>query len=122
MRTPRSALGERGEGAAAEYLVAQGYEIVCRNFRRPVGEIDIVARDGDTLVFVEVRSTSTADFGTPAESIVPRKLEKVAAAATLFLQETNGDETPCRFDAVEVDFSSGRLSKVNHIQNIREFT
>lgn len=118
MPTARSALGARGEEIAAQYLAGRGFEILCRNFRRRQGEVDIVAQDGGTLVFVEVRSCSTSDFGTPAESIGPRKLERLAAAATLYLVEAKLDNVPCRFDAVEVYFEKGRVKKVNHMRNI----
>ena len=120
MPTPRSLLGARAEEIAAQRLVRRGFDILCRNFRRREGEIDIIARDGDTLVFVEVRSHSTANFGSPAESVIPSKLKKLAAVATMYIQETGSEETPCRFDLVEVYFRRGKLEKVNHIRNILE--
>ena len=120
MPTSRASLGARAEEIAAQRLVRCGFDILCRNFRKREGEIDIIARDGDTLVFVEVRSHSTASFGSPAESVIPSKLKKLATVATMYIQETQSVETPCRFDLVEVYFRRGKLEKVNHIRNILE--
>src|SRR4051812_3764951 len=80
--TPRS--GERAEAIAAQYLVAQGLVIVARNYRTRRGEIDLIARDGDTLVFVEVRMRSRADFGGAAASVTLAKRERWIAAALAY--------------------------------------
>jgi len=120
MPTTRISIGKRGEEIARRHLARLGYEIVCSNYRRREGEIDIIAHDGETLVFVEVRSHSTPEFGTPAESIIRSKLEKIETVATLYMQETECEDIPCRFDAVEVYFKRGRLQRINHIQNIAD--
>jgi len=97
---PRS--GERAEAIAAQYLVAHGLVIVARNYRTRQGEIDLVARDGDTLVFVEVRMRTRTDFGGAAASVTAAKRERWIAAALGYLGEL-GREPPCRFDAVLLD-------------------
>lgn len=92
------------KGAAAEqraeaYLTGKGLRLVRRNFRVRGGEIDLVMRDGPTLVFVEVRQRSRADFGGAAESITAVKRARLILAARHFLALTDAD-APCRFDAV----------------------
>jgi putative endonuclease len=91
--------GARAEAFAAEYLMRHGLAIVARNFRTRFGEIDLVARDGAVLVFVEVRMRSSDDYGSAAESITPRKRARLVAAANGYLAML-GREPPCRFDAI----------------------
>ncbi|MEO8302803.1 MAG: YraN family protein [Betaproteobacteria bacterium] len=98
----RAVAGERAEALAAEFLRAQGVAILERNFRRRCGEIDLVAKDGDTLVFVEVRLRTRSDFGGAAASITAKKRARIAAAAGLYLARLRGTP-PCRFDAVLLD-------------------
>jgi putative endonuclease len=94
-----STQGARAEALAAEYLMRQGLAIVARNFRTRFGEIDVIARDGRTLVFVEVRMRRSASHGDAAESITPQKRARVVAAANGYLAML-GREPPCRFDAI----------------------
>jgi putative endonuclease len=100
--TARGEAGARAEALAAEFLGRQGLAIVARNFRRRRGEIDLIARDGDTLVFVEVRLRRRADYGGAAESITAAKRARMIAAAGLYLAKIR-DAPPCRFDAVLLD-------------------
>ena len=87
---------------AAEFLTARGFVVVERNWRRRCGEIDLIVRDGETLVFVEVRLRTSRDFGDAAESITPAKRATLAAAAGHYLAGL--PRTPaCRFDAVLLD-------------------
>ena len=102
MAAPRAIAGERAEALAAEFLAAQGVTILERNFRRRCGELDLVAQDGDTLVFVEVRLRTRSDFGGAAASITARKRSRMAAAAGLYLARLRRSP-PCRFDAVLLD-------------------
>jgi putative endonuclease len=90
--------GGDAEDAAACYLSAQGLEIIARNYRCRFGEIDLIARDGKTLVFVEVRHRSSASFGGAAESITPAKRAKLVATAQHYLATRK--PTECRFDTV----------------------
>jgi putative endonuclease len=94
--------GQRAEAIAADYLERQGLAIVARNFRTRHGEIDLVARDKDTLVFVEVRMRTRADFGGAAASVTAAKRERWIAASLAYLAQL-GREPPCRFDAVLLD-------------------
>jgi len=98
----RAVAGGRAEELAAAFLVAHGLVIVERNFRCRRGEIDIIARDGDTLVFAEVRLRTRRDFGGAAASITAAKQARMTAAALFYL----GRESrmpPCRFDALLLD-------------------
>ena len=99
----RAASGGRAETLAAEFLVAQGLSIVERNFRCRRGEIDIIARDGDTLVFAEVRLRTRSDYGGAAASITARKRARMTAAALFYLGRRARTAPPCRFDALLLD-------------------
>ena len=98
---PRQDLrGAAAERAAETFLLRQGARIVARNYRTTRGEIDIVADDDGTLVFVEVRMRSGSAFGGPEESIDRRKRQRIVAAARHFLVNGPSAEPPCRFDAI----------------------
>jgi len=94
--------GARAEGLAADHLARRGLVVVERNFHTRQGEIDLIARDGDTLVFVEVRMRSRADFGGAAGSVTAAKQARWIAAAQGYLAKI-GREPPCRFDVVLLD-------------------
>jgi len=102
--------GSQAEERACRYLKGLGYEIVARNWRCRFGEIDIVAREGDTLVFVEVKARSAGGFGGPAGSVDPAKQRRLIAAARWFIGRT-GAELPARFDVVTFLGESVRLYK-----------
>ena len=100
---PRQALGISGEDLACAELVRRGYAILERRYRTRHGEIDIVARDGDTLVFVEVKVKVTEEFGTAAEAVTRRKQRRVASMAAEYLARNRLSEVACRFDVVAID-------------------
>ena len=100
--TTRAELGARAEALATDYLARQGLVFVTRNFRTRRGEIDVIMRDRDTLVFVEVRLRSRAAYGGAAASITPAKRARLLAAAHAYLA-TLDREPPCRFDAILLD-------------------
>ncbi len=95
-------LGRRGEHAAAEHLRSLGFRILERGVRTRLGEIDLVALEGDTIVFVEVKSRSGTGFGPPSEAVDRRKQARILRAAETYLVSRGGMERPCRFDVVEV--------------------
>lgn len=99
---PRDVAGARAEALAADFLVARGLAVVERNFRRRCGELDLVLREGDMLVFVEVRLRTRRDFGGAAASITAAKRARMTAAASLYLTRFR-HPPPCRFDAVLLD-------------------
>lgn len=118
MSLARVRLGQRGEQLAAERLAALGYDIVERNYRCPYGELDLVARQGETWVFVEVRTRRGARFGTPEESFTPRKRAHLIGAAQHYLQAHALGEESWRIDAVAVALSAdGRLQRLDVIEN-----
>jgi len=102
MANARGIAGRTAEAMAEDFLVARGLTIVDRNFRRRGGELDLIARDGDTLVFVEVRLRTRHDFGGPAASITATKRARIANAAGHYLAQLR-HTPPCRFDAVLLD-------------------
>ncbi|HST02376.1 MAG TPA: YraN family protein [Usitatibacter sp.] len=101
-RTAAQVSGGNGEEAAVALLERHGLSIVARNYRTRFGEIDIVARDGDSLVFVEVRMRAGPGFGGAAGSIGAHKQARIAAAARLYLMQTRC-RLPCRFDVVAIE-------------------
>ena len=103
MTLERQQLGIVGEELAARELASRGYAILERRYRTRFGEIDIVAEDGETLVFVEVRARATEEFGRAADSVDDRKKRKVTAMAVEYLARHHVTNRPCRFDVVAVD-------------------
>ena len=109
MPSPRSRLGRSAEILAAAELGKRGYEIITSNYHCRMGEIDLIAKDGDCLVFVEVRCKRTAEYGTPAESITPSKVRKLYATAQQYLLDQELGDVACRFDVVAVGAENGSL-------------
>ena len=105
-RSPRE-LGRAAEEEAAGWLERQGYAVLARNHATRAGEVDLVCREGATLCFVEVRSRSRLDFGSPAGSVTLAKARRVVAAATDWALRHGGLEQQMRFDVVAVDLSPG---------------
>jgi len=116
----RQELGKEGEAIAARFLEQRGYRILARRFRTRLGEIDLVALAGETLVFVEVKLRTGPGFGSPAEAVHPLKQARLARVAALFLQSHAPDavrEPVCRFDVVAIRLAAGRSPDVEHIQD-----
>ena len=99
--------GHEGEQLAARHLKRLGYRIVCRNYRCPLGEIDIIARHRGVLVFVEVKSRRSGTFGSPKWAITPAKQRKLSQVAWYYLQKRDLTETNARFDVVTVSGRKG---------------
>lgn len=106
LRPNTSAQGAVFEGIAAEYLRLQGLEIIEQNVRMKFAEIDIVAKDGNILCFVEVRSKTRTDFGDPQATVDFKKQEKIIKAASLYLQKLFPNIPMCRFDVVAIKGSA----------------
>lgn len=110
----RRAGGDAAEERACRHLEAAGFTIAGRNFRTPVGEIDIVARKGDLLVFVEVRSRGDDGVGTPEESITPAKRRRIVAAARRYLSTVPPSSwREARFDVIAIE-GSGDAAVLRH--------
>ena len=108
------ALGLRGEEIACAYLEKKKYTIVTRRFRMFRGEIDIVARDGDTLVFVEVKARADESFGRPEESVTPGKQRQIRRIARGYLVENPLGDAACRFDVISILFGDGNDYRLEH--------
>lgn len=113
---PRAALGRAAEEAVARRLESLGWDLLARNVRLCGAEIDVVGRDGETIVFVEVRSRSRREHGGPLETVGPAKQARIARAATAFLARAGLSAAPARFDVVGVDWRAGEpvLEHVRH--------
>ena len=111
----RQSLGKMGEDLACAELRRRGYAILARRYRTRHGEIDIVARDGETTVFIEVRLRTTLEFGTAAESVTPAKQRRVAAMAVDYVARNRLDDRPCRFDVVAIDLAASAEPQVTVI-------
>ena len=94
--------GKRSEIVAANYLKKQKYKILEMNYKNNIGEIDIIAKDKDYIVFVEVKARMSEVFGHPFEAIDEVKQQKIHAVASLYLVENKKYESKCRFDAISI--------------------
>lgn len=118
MPTRRIQLGQRGEAMARRFLQKRGYSILESNYRCPYGEIDIVARDRDQTVFVEVRTRLSTAYGTPEESLTPTKQRHMLATSQEYLQRHEMGEADCRIDLVSIRLGAGsREPRIDHLQH-----
>ena len=95
-------LGTEGEVRARAWLLGKGAKILEMNYRRPTGEIDIIARQGSMVCFVEVKRRSSLRYGRPAEAVNADKQRRIARTALLYLQENGLEDAPARFDIIEI--------------------
>ena len=95
-------MGTQGEADARAFLTGKGVKVLETNYRRPTGEIDIIARQGKTLLFVEVKRRSSLRYGRPAEAVNRQKQAHILRTAQLYLQEKRLTDAPVRFDVIEV--------------------
>ena len=109
-------IGNKGEQLAIDYLVSKGYIILERNWKFSRAEIDIIARLGDIIVFVEVKTRSSDHFGRPEEFVDDRKRELCIDAAFAYMQEKKWD-WELRFDIIGIDFQSERSYKIRHFED-----
>ena len=109
-------IGKWGEDTAAEYLTQKGYELVARNIRTPYGEIDIIAKQGDIIIFVEVKTRTSNKMGLPEESITPRKREHMLAAADHYAAEHEIDHW--QIDVIAIEGKPGSAEpKITYFEN-----
>lgn len=112
-KPPRDTLGDRGENVAARFLRNKGYKIILRNFRCVLGEIDIVARDRGTLVFVEVKTRADED-PTPEQQVHPGKQHQLTKVARFYLSRYGTPQPPARFDVVGIVWPEGEDPQIRH--------
>lgn len=116
MKVNRRQTGFLAENLAIAELEAKGYRILANNFSNRFGEIDIIARDRDTTVFVEVKAKCGTGFGLPEEMISPYKLAKVRNMATIYMK---GKDLPCRIDVIAILLSpTNDLLRLTHYENV----
>jgi putative endonuclease len=116
MRVNRRRQGEFGEKLAAQYLEKNGYRILEQNYRFERAEIDLIAEDGDELVFVEVKARSSKSFGEPEDAVTEQKENQIRSAAEGYLFENNIEDRTCRFDIIAVEFKNG-IADIRHIKD-----
>lgn len=116
MTQARLNLGKQGEELAARHLEQRGFKIVARNYRTPVGELDIIARDRCHLLFVEVKTRRGTAFGTPAEAVGAHKQRQIVRAAQWYLSSRSFPDLQPRFDVIAV-LTGGSEPALSHIQN-----
>lgn len=114
----KDALGRRGEAIAAQHLTAAGLSVVDRNWRCSQGEIDLVARDGDELVFVEVKTRSSVAYGHPLEAITAAKLARLRRLAAAWCAAHPGSHERIRIDAIAVIAPFGAAVSVEHLKRV----
>ena len=105
-------LGRAGEKLAVDFLKKKGFKILKTNYKTVVGEIDIIAQDKEYIVFIEVKTRSSDNYGLPREAVDRKKQEKYYKTATFYLQKEKKTDANCRFDVVEIE-----NGQINHIFN-----
>lgn len=112
----RHELGKNGEDIACDFILKMGYDILERNYRSKLGEIDIIAKDNEELVLIEVKTRGQELFGTPAEAVNPIKRKHIYHVAEYYLMERKLENVFCRIDIVEI-YKKGDKYNVNYIKN-----
>ncbi len=115
-RRSKYLLGKQGEEMAAEYLTAKGFRVVKCNYRGTHGEIDVIAWERETLVFVEIKTSKSSRYGAPETWVTPRKQKRMARTALKFIHENHLEHSAVRFDVVAIDLGSGKRD-IRHIVN-----
>ncbi|TMM32632.1 MAG: YraN family protein [Actinobacteria bacterium] len=116
MTRAKDAVGAYGERVAVRYLIDQGMVLLDRNWRCRAGELDAVLRDGDTVVFAEVKTRRSGRFGPPAEAVVPAKVRRLRRLAALWLAQSRVRPREVRFDVVSVLPRSSGPATVEHLR------
>lgn len=114
---PKDQLARAGEEAAAHYLSSKGYTVLHRNIRFPEGELDFVAKSGGILIFIEVKTRKTEQFGQPYHSVSEKKQRRQVAMASRFISICRLQKIPVQFDIVSVILPPGQSPKIEHFEN-----
>jgi len=112
----RIELGQRGEAIALKKVKKLGYKCIARNYRCPLGEVDLVAKDGNTLVFVEIKTRRMKSLGYAKEAITEKKKRQLSKVALAYMKANNCSHMKSRFDVVAINFINGK-SEIEVIQN-----
>ncbi|MBI4039612.1 YraN family protein [Candidatus Daviesbacteria bacterium] len=111
-------LGAKGEELACNYLKNHGIKIIQRNYYTRFGEIDIIGQEAGQLVFVEVKTRTSREFGLPEEAITQTKIARMQKAAFLYISYKKLTDQQYRFDAVVIEFAGEKLTRLEHLKNI----
>lgn len=117
VKTGNRSVGERGERIAEAYLRGQGFFILANNYRCKTGEVDIVAREGDTIVFVEVKSRRNLTYGPPQLAVTPFKQRQIARTALTWLAHHKKTNVNARFDVIAILAPEHEVPQIEHIRN-----
>jgi len=112
----RHTIGKKGEDIALWHLKGMGYKIIARNYKSKFGEIDIIAKDRDTLAFVEVKTRKTDEFGGPKMAVTERKRRQISKVASEYLKRSGLSHVKARFDVVAIKLEQGR----NNIEVVKD--
>ncbi len=114
----RQSLGRMGESLAGAFLKNKGYTILEKNWHTPYGEIDLIARQNESIVFVEVKTRSNNSLGPPEISITPRKAEHMRGAAEYYIQQHSETQAEWRIDLVTILLQPGAPAAIDHFENV----
>lgn len=117
----RAGLGRKGEKYAERFLRRRRYRTVTRNYRCPAGEIDLIALDGQTIVFIEVKTRRSREHADPQDAVNPGKQRRLWRSAQFFLQQTGSQDRPCRFDILAITLNAETKMEVEHIPDAFTF-
>ncbi len=120
-RRPTRRTGDLGEDAAARHLESRGFRVLDRNWRYRQWELDLVCRDRDTIVFVEVKTRRAGSMGSPGDALTAKKRARLVKAAGQYLTTNNLWDAPCRFDLAAVT-DNGTSMDVDHVENAFDLT
>jgi putative endonuclease len=119
MLNKQQQFGQEGESIAARHLKKNGYKILEVNYRTPLGEIDIIAKDKDTIAFVEVKARRSGRYGNPKWAVTPKKQMKISMTALLYLKATHQIDQKARFDVVAI-YTQGARPQIEIVKNAFE--
>lgn len=108
-------IGKQGENLAKRYLISEGYNILYMNYKKKIGEIDIIVTKNGIIIFVEVKARTSLKYGYPYESVNKKKQQKIISTSMVYLKERNIKNTQLRYDIIEVYLEPN--VKINHIEN-----
>lgn len=117
MKDARKQLGDSAEALAAKYLEDKGYSVLARQYKKTFGEIDLVCQDGDEVVFVEVKSLASSEYGYPEQAVTPEKIGHILKVSEEYLAKNHLQDSPWRIDVVAIEYQSDPPT-ITHIEAI----
>lgn len=121
MSKSRIKLGQHGEELAVAFLRKKGCQIITRNYRQKIGEVDIIIKDDDTFVFVEVKTRTSTLYGQPFEAVTPKKQAQLSRVAIDYMTRNKKLNHPARFDVISILLRGNDAHEIEHLINCFEF-